>query len=413
MRPILPPDLRLPRSVRSAIEDDYVRLADADAPVEAQVRDRYAIDLSASLAGRPLRHPFGKASGQLSLKAGQVRADGEAGLAFVVLKTVIGESPGGTSRMADWKVPAARMLVERIRSGRGEEGWTVSWLGRGWEGSLEEYADFVREAVTAARPFDLPVVPSVKLHVPTGGEDYDEPEYEHTLGRLVEAWRDAGAGTAMPVEKDFSPTLAASDLARDPEIVLRWIEEVPRRMCRAVGDHPILVGLKVMNALRDEGFQLDLLRAATRASSEISFLTCFNRLFDPDRELDGHRGICYGGPDLSDRNLRVLERWALEPHPEIPISATGNIESGRTMAEYALRGATSGQLHTFFQLPRAEYRSKRPRSRAALHELIYHPERGLVAAMEHLRSMAGRPRGGLAFLDLPALGREIVRSRDG
>jgi hypothetical protein len=42
------------------------------------------------------------------------------------------------------------------------------------------------------------------------------------------------------------------------------------------------------------------------------FLVYANRLFDPDREFDGVRGIAYGGPDLSARNLAVLGKMRLQ-----------------------------------------------------------------------------------------------------
>ena len=86
------------------------------------------------------------------------------------------------------------------------------------------------------------------------------------------------------------------------------------------------------------------------------FLVHANRLFDPDRVFEGHRGIAYGGPDLSDRNLRLLSSLRAGqdsgaiPRPAIEISGTGDITSGRMAVEYALRGCTSFQLHTFFQL---------------------------------------------------------------
>ena len=57
------------------------------------------------------------------------------------------------------------------------------------------------------------------------------------------------------------------------------------------------VALKLMNARHDEPFQLDMLEAAGGADA----LVCFNRLWSDER------GVAYGGYDLSDRNLRVLE----------------------------------------------------------------------------------------------------------
>ena len=62
------------------------------------------------------------------------------------------------------------------------------------------------------------------------------------------------------------------------------------------------------------------------------------------------------------------------------------IESGRTAVEYLLRGASSFQMHTYFQLPDSEYRMRRGnRTERALHELYFNPERGLVAWLRHLR----------------------------
>ena len=73
------------------------------------------------------------------------------------------------------------------------------------------------------------------------------------------------------------------------------------------------------------------------------------------------------------------------------------------MVEYALRGATSGQLHTYFQLPASRYPASRgSRSARALHALIFDPEQGLIAWILSLGE-AGRlqPRDGLLhFMDI-------------
>ncbi len=58
----------------------------------AHVREVYGIDLTARYLGYALPHPIGKGSGQLSLKADQLEADRDAGVAFVVLKTVIAQN---------------------------------------------------------------------------------------------------------------------------------------------------------------------------------------------------------------------------------------------------------------------------------------------------------------------------------
>ena len=128
------------------------------------------------------------------------------------------------------------------------------------------------------------------------------------------------------------------------------------------------------------------------------FLVYANRLFDPEREFEGVRGVAYGGPDLSARNLSVLGRLrALEQSGDAkacltPLSATGNITSGLSAAEYLLRGASTFQIHTYFQLPAKEYAMRSGGKTArALHELYFNPERGLVAWLLHLRRSFGWP----------------------
>ena len=199
----------------------------------------------------------------------------------------------------------------------------------------------------------------------------------------------------MPIEKDFSPTLAGSDRAAQTHIILRWLMRVTGLIRQAASPIDIKVGLKVFNAVFDDAFQLEMLRAINErceAEDVPDFLVYGNRLFDPDRRFDGVSGIAYGGPDLSERNLAVLGRMrTLEqvgqiPICRLPISATGNIVTGRIAAEYLLRGASSFQVHTYFQLPSSEYKmTTGSKTARALHELYFHPEEGLLAWLLHLR----------------------------
>ena len=198
----------------------------------------------------------------------------------------------------------------------------------------------------------------------------------------------------MPIEKDFSPTLAGSDRAAQKHIILQWLTRVTGFMRRATPIR-IKVGLKLFNAVVDDAFQLEMLRAINEgceAEDVPDFLVYGNRLFDPERVFEGVSGVAYGGPDLSDRNLDVLGKMrALEQIGQIPIcpcpiSATGNIVSGRIAAEYLLRGASSFQMHTYFQLPSSEYKmTTGSKTARALHELYFQPQEGLLAWLLHLR----------------------------
>lgn len=355
----------------------------------AHVREAYHIALSARYLGEPIPHPIGKGSGQLSLNAGQLETDADAGLAFAVLKTVIAQDSGGAQSMAAWAIHESKMKVER----RGD-GWTVTWKGRGWDRSSDDYLALVRAGRDLTRAGRMLAVPSVKYNLPRLDEPFRDAEYAFTTRALADAW---GAPPLL-LEKDFSPTLAGDALADEKRQIIRWLREVPDRIR---GHAPARVAVKVMNARFDDDFQLEMMKAASGADA----LVVFNRLFDSER------GVAYGGSELSDRNLRVLDRLTPDASPGIPeLCGTGNIHSGRMIVEYALRGCSSVQLHTFFQLPLEEYAATDgSRTQRALHQLIFHPEHGLIATMLDMEARGALERRGgeLHFLDLSHAHRPI------
>lgn len=378
------------------LRNDFERFKRLLPPDVAQyIREAYGINLTARYLGRAIPHPIGKGSGQLSLNLDQLEADRAAGLAFVVLKTVIGENAAGERTMGAWALHETKMKVERRTSAAGTEGWTVTWKGRGWDRSFDDYLALVRGASHLTRAGGMLVVPSVKLHLPKLGETFRDEEYRHTIGRIADAW---GAGP-LPIEKDFSPTLAGDPLADERERILRWLREVPLRIREAAGA-PVELALKLMNARFDDAFQSEMIDAAAGADT----LVCFNRLWDSSA------GVAYGGYDLSDRNLRVL---AAHPRSVASLAGTGNICSGRMVLEYAQRGCESVQLHTFFQLPLGAYPATAgSRIQRALHALFFDPADGLIAGMSELES-AGRlerRNGELHFLDVPAAHAESAAS---
>jgi hypothetical protein len=373
--------------VRERLARDFERLARALPPdFPGYVRERYRIDLGARYLGFSIPHPVGKGSGQLSLNLDQLETDRAAGLAFVVLKTVIAEDPTGERTMGAWAVHETRMKVEPIRSPSGRSGWTVTWKGRGWDRPFEDYLALVRAAGEMSRAGFL-AVPSAKFHLPLLDQPFRAEEYRHTTAALARAW----GGPVLALEKDFSPTLAGDPLADERARVLRWLTEVPRQIRAAAGETTVRLALKLMNARYDDAFQLEMLDAAAGADA----LVCFNRLWSAER------GVAYGGPALAERNLRVLGAAAGRPHP--PLAGTGDVCSGRRVLEYARAGCECVQLHTFFQLPLSEYpATDGSRTSRALHALVFHPERGMIAGLLELeeQGVLHRHDGELRFLDL-------------
>ena len=397
--------------MRARLERDFERFKrDLPADFPAHVREAFRVDLTARYLGCSIAHPIGKGSGQLSLNAAQLEDDAAAGLAFVVLKTVIAQDEAGTRSMGAWAVHETRMTVERRAAGDGRAGWTVTWKGRGWDRSFDDYLALVRAGRDVAAAGAMVVVPSVKYHLPRLGEAFRDAEYAYTTRQIAGAWGEP----PLLLEIDFSPTLAGDALAADRAQILRWLREVPAR-ARAASPVPTRIAVKLMNARFDDAFQLEMMDACADADA----LVCFNRLFDAEQ------GIAYGGWDLSDRNLRVLDSRSpgsrpgsdrqLTPRasagqadltarpPARRITGTGNIHSGRMILEYARRGCESVQLHTFFQLPLSEYpATDGSRTQRALHALVFDPHDGLIATMLELEESGRLERrdGMLHFLDL-------------
>jgi hypothetical protein len=375
--------------MRERLERDFERFKrDLPRDLAGHVRDSYRIDLTARYLGYTIPHPIGKGSGQLSLNQDQLETDRAAGLAFVVLKTVIAEDPSGMRTMGAWAIHETRMKVEPRRSTGGREGWTVTWKGRGWDRTFDEYLDLVRTGAGLTHSGAMVVVPSVKYHLPRLGEPFRTLEYRNTTEQLARAW----GREPLPLEKDFSPTLAGDALAEEKSQILRWLREVPGQIRQSLKT-PVQLALKLMNARFDDAFQLEMLQAARAADA----LIVFNRLWD------AASGVAYGGHDLSERNLRVLHAARDAGLSGPPLVGTGNVCSGRAILEYARLGCESVELHTYFQLPLSEYpATEGSRTQRALHALVFHPTDGLVAGMLELESQGSLERQGgeLRFLDL-------------
>lgn len=396
----------------SRVRSDYGRFSAQGLPddLDGYLRESYGLDMTASYAGMTIRNPWGKASGQLSLNRAQIEEAADARLGLVVLKTVIAQDAQGHQSMSAWAIKESQMVAEPIASPTtGAEGWTVTWKGRGWWQPFADYLELVRAACAIGRDRDLLVVPSVKYHLPAPGESaWRESEYRETTRALLDAYH-CGAGlVVMPIEKDFSPTLAGSDRASRRAMVIEWLHRVPGLIRSATtGDGQVKVGLKLFNSLDEDAFQLAML-AEVHGEDRPDYLVYANRLFDPDRVFEGQRGVAYGGPDLSDRNLRMLSSLRAAqgrgeiPRPPLEISATGDISSGRIAMEYALRGCTSFQIHTLFQLPAGEYPMRvGTKVQKALHRLYFDPEEGFVVWLFHAARRLDLARDGLIrFLDV-------------
>jgi len=422
---ILPSHADVPRAILETIRRDHDRFAGEGLPAELDqyLLDTYGLDMTASYAGIRLKNPWGKASGQLSLNRTQIDEAAAAQLGLVVLKTVIAQDAKGLQTMSAWAIKESRMVVEPIASPTtGATGWTVTWKGRGWWQSFDDYLTLIGDACAIGRNHNLLIVPSVKYHLPAPGEPvWREDEYLETTRAIIQIYEAASGLEATPLEKDFSPTLAGSSLAEQREKVMEWLARVPG-LIRSAASRPaqIKVGLKLFNTLDKDPFQLAMLAHVHKTATRPDFITYANRLFDPARTFEGKKGIAYGGPDLSDRNLRTLSAWRRTQLNDpaaagrLEISATGDICSGRIAVEYALRGCTSFQIHTLFQLPADQYAMRvGSKVQKAIHRLYFDPQDGFIVWGIHAARRLGLVGDGaiIRFLDLARRGAESAISR--
>lgn len=369
--------------------------------------DQFQIDIRARYAGQSIKNPFGKGSGQLTMTPHQISDAAEAGLGFAVLKTVIAQDKAGHQSMSEWALAEARMVVEHIQGrNSGRDGWTVTWKGRGWSRSFDDYLALFRDSLSITNETGICIAPSVKFHLPGDlSEEWRISEYEYVLDKLTEVWRKSGKkNQPMPIEKDFSPTLASDDRSRHEAVVLRWINEILPIM-RHSAPFQLIIGLKLMNAIGPISFQENLLKMTLEMEKSADFLIYANRLFDSEKIFEGHRGVAYGGPDLSDRNIAILDLCQNEINRSgMEISGTGDVDSGRSAVEYALRGCQSVQIHTYFQTPEhGNTGGSGKRLRRKLARLFFDPEEGLVAWLIHARvNWALVDENGITrWLDLP------------
>ena len=207
----------------------------------------------------------------------------------------------------------------------------MTWKGRGWDRSFERLP---RAGPRRRRPdperASCSPCPRSSTICPGSTSRFATP----STGTPPSGSPRRGATGELPLEKDFSPTLAGDALADERARILRWLREVPgadpgRRAA------PLRLALKLMNARFDDAFQREMMDAAPRADA----LVCFNRLWD------ARAGVAYGGWDLSERNLRVL-RAARGKRAGPALVGTGNVCSGRVLLDYARAGCESVALHT-------------------------------------------------------------------
>ncbi len=397
-------EIRLDESIRDSLRDDMADTPpDSARKISDYVLDKYGVDLTARYASIEIPHPFGKGAGQLSMHEKHVLSDRTNALAYTVLKSAVGVTSGGEVGIDDWQKSSPKMVLETRRACDGRDGWTVTWKGRGWVKGIDAYIELYR--ISLEQNPGYPVIPSMMVAV--ADPELAKEQGKYCIGRLSDVFRTSGSSKKFLIEIDISPTLSLLPGSEDDETFSGWVRNSVAAFRDGLAGRGQSI-VKIPNAGRGAGYQLDLVKAALdEGGNSIAAMIVGNRLFDRTGEFEGQKGIAYGGWDLSNINLETLSLFD-EKGIHVDLIGTGNICSGRMMAEYAIRGCDSGQLHTFFQLPPKACRASGGnggRVWRALRELLFHPDDGLIATLLGLEK-SGKParsEGRLKFSDLKSI----------
>ena len=155
--------------------------------------------------------------------------------------------------------------------------------------------------------------------------------------------------------------------------------------------------------------------AAVHGDCRPDFLIYANRLFDRQRVFDGVQGVAYGGPDLSDRNLRLLSGWApartaarFPGKPwRFPVRAISARDGSPSSTPCA--AASASRFTPCSSFPRRSTRCARgSKIEPALHRLYFDPADGLIIWIHHAAARLGllHADGSVRFLDLARRGQE-------
>ena len=207
------------------------------------------------------------------------------------------------------------------------------------------------------------VVPSCKYHLPRPRRRvarrrvrlHDAPAPRRVGRAATCGGGDAAREGLQPDARRLRPRLAGGDRPR--------VSAVTGLIREAAAARPVSVGLKIFNAIFDDDFQLEMLASSTsdagRAAGRLHRLR--QPALRPRSGVRGHAGCRLRRPrserpqPAGARAAGTLEQRG-EYHGAPPDQRDGGHRSGRMAAEYLLRGASTFQMHTLFQLPSSEYR---------------------------------------------------------
>ncbi len=327
------------------------------------IKNEFGVDISARYGDKWLKNPLIVAPGQLTVWRYQIENIKRAGFAGCVLKSVVGEDKDGKFSMDYQRVKAT--FIKTVYDEDDVEGVRpiIQWNGRCDTRDLKTYMEFARE-VRGLYTNDFLIVGSILAHLPEPGEEFRKEEWIYTTEQIFSAGYDV-------IEIDFCPSLRKEERLIEQKNILRWYETVPsfvKSVNSSIKVYPKLLNLEF-------GMEFQVKMAEVAINSGADGIVVANRFFREDL------GCAYGGRTLKDRNVEMVKRIK-DRFPNVKISATGGVYSGRDVVEYLDAGAENVQLLSFIMgKVKRPFVKKGNKFEQVFHKLIFDPEDGFIRVL--------------------------------
>jgi len=326
------------------------------------VKEELGIDIGANYGRYRLKNPVIVAPGQLTTLTSQITAIKRAGYSGCVLKSVVGEDEEGMCSMSSFRSPTRYMESVYDPSDREKKYPIIHWDGKLDTRDLSDYITFAKEVYESAINGFL-LIASILCYLPAPCEGFKKEEWVYTTKKLF----DAGYKV---FEIDFCPQLSGESELIEKENILRWYRTIPS-FIKSVSPE-IDVFPKLMNM--DYGLDFQVAMGTESMKGGADGLVIGNRVFK--KEI----GCAHGGKELKERNLLQIKEMK-KLFPDVHISGTGGIYTGKDVLDYLEAGAENVQILSLLMgRTSMDFTKKGTKFEKVFHKIIFDPSDGLLAS---------------------------------
>jgi len=330
---------------------------------EEKIKEITGIDLSSKYGNLYLKNPILIAPGQLTRVEKQIFQIKEANFAGCVLKSVVGEDENGNCSMISYRNPPTYLKNVYDDFDVDKKFPIIHWDGRADTRCLSEYLKFAINAFKYQEK-KFAVIASLLCHFPLPDEEIKKDEWVYTTQKLYET-----GGRIFEI--DFCPRLRKEDKKMEKENILRWYREIPGIMKSIAPD--ISVFPKILNLDYGIDFQIEMVKAAVEGNSD--GVVIGNRIYKKEF------GSAHGGKELKERNIQQIKE-VKKIFPNLSISGTGGIYTGKDILDYIEAGADNIQLLSFLMGKTSiNFEIEGTKFEKVFYYLLFDKKTGLLPAM--------------------------------